>query len=239
MYQINQNCVACGNCTAECPAGAIKEDDRYSIDTKLCTDCGSCTSKCSADAIEKVPEISNTRQEEELEPFRNTGAFPPSKGDLVPLYPIGFGFVNSAVNIGNNQYVIDYYATVYDYTGDGSGLAIKQPDRGLSSASTLKQPSVSEMKEFRKQLNERNLTFDYGYGKIVYKAITRVPAGDSYYFIDTDMAIREAKDDGLDSSIHSARFKQGNYFMYKGAAELVGQDVRICIKSYAVQNGNY
>ncbi|WP_289622077.1 4Fe-4S binding protein, partial [Bacteroides congonensis] len=33
MYQINQNCIVCGNCIAECPVGAIKEGDHYSIDT--------------------------------------------------------------------------------------------------------------------------------------------------------------------------------------------------------------
>lgn len=35
MYQINQNCVACGNCIAECPVGAIIEGDVYYIDTDM------------------------------------------------------------------------------------------------------------------------------------------------------------------------------------------------------------
>lgn len=239
MYQINQNCVACGNCIAECPVGAIKEGDHYSIDTELCTDCGACTSECAADAIERGSESANTGQAEELEEFQDTGVFPPSKGDLVTLYPAGFGFVNSAVDIGNNQYAVDFYATVYDYTGDGAGLVVKQPDNGLSPASSLKQPSVSQMKEFRRKLNERNLTFDYGYQKIIHKAITRVPAGASYYFIDADMAIREAVDDGAATGIHYARFKQANYFKSGRTAEGVGKNVRVCFRSHVVDNGSY
>lgn len=239
MYQINQNCVACGNCIAECPVGAIKESEHYSIDTELCTDCGACTSGCAADAIERVPEPSNTEQMEQLEGFQDTGVFPPSKGDLVTLYPAGFGFVNSAVDIGNNQYAVDFYATVYDYTGDGTGLVVKQPDNGLLLASNLKQPSVNQMQEFRRKLNERNLTFDYGYQKIIHKAITRVPAGTSYCFIDTDMAIREAVDDGAATGIHSAHFNQANYFKSKRTAEGVGKNVRVCFKGHAISDGSY
>lgn len=242
MYQINENCIACGNCIAECPEGAISEGEIYSINPDVCTDCGACLMGCSVDAIEHVaisPESPNTGVEEELEAFKNTGKYPPSKGDIIPLYPIGYGFVNNITDSGNDHYIVELDATVYDYIGEGCGLYIKQPETMSLSSSDFKRPGESQLKEFRKQLNERNLTFDYGYGRIVYKAITRVPAGDSYYFIDTDMATREATDDRLDSGIHYARFKQGNYFMYKRAADLVGQNVRICIKSYAVQNGNF
>jgi len=238
MYQINQNCVACGNCIAECPVGAIKEDDLYSIDTKLCTDCGACTSECAVDAIERIPESSNTGQMEELEPFKDTGKYPPSQGDLIYFPFDGFGFVDNVVFDGSNC-IVNFYATVYDYTKDSSGLEIKQPNRIVMSSSYLKKPTEAQMKELREHLNQRNLTFDYGYKKIIHKMITRVLAGTSYCFIDTDMAIREAVDDGATTGIHSARFNQANYFKSKRIAESVGQNVRVCLKGHTIIDGSY
>lgn len=238
MYQINQNCVACGNCIAECPVGAIKEGDLYSIDAKLCTDCGACTSECAADAIERIPESANTGQTEELEGFQDTGKYPPSQGDLIAFPHNGFGFVNNVIFDGS-QCLVDFYATVYDYTKDGSGLVVKQPDNIWLSSSDLNRPTETQMREFREHLNQRNLTFDYGYKRIIHKAISRVSAGASYCYIDTDMAIREAVEDGAATGIHFARFNQANYFKSKRTAEGVGKNVRICFKGYTISDGNY
>ncbi|HAI20668.1 MAG TPA: ferredoxin [Clostridiales bacterium UBA8153] len=51
-YTINDECVACGVCATECPAGAIKEGDvKYSIDAETCTECGLCIDICPVAAI--------------------------------------------------------------------------------------------------------------------------------------------------------------------------------------------
>lgn len=51
-YVINDNCVQCGACAAQCPAGAIAEGDgKYEINADACIDCGGCADGCPADAI--------------------------------------------------------------------------------------------------------------------------------------------------------------------------------------------
>lgn len=46
-YQINDDCISCGACQSECPAGAISEgSDKYVIDEGKCTDCGACADVC-------------------------------------------------------------------------------------------------------------------------------------------------------------------------------------------------
>ena len=69
-YKINPDtCVACGTCQGECPSGAIKEGDVYSIDPNIlkkgpitvkdvysidpniCIDCGTCADACPMGAI--------------------------------------------------------------------------------------------------------------------------------------------------------------------------------------------
>ena len=42
-YVISDDCISCGTCEGECPAGAISEGDgKYEIDADACMDCGSC-----------------------------------------------------------------------------------------------------------------------------------------------------------------------------------------------------
>lgn len=50
-HVIDDNCIACGSCEAECPVEAISAGDIYVIDPEVCTDCGSCVEVCPADAI--------------------------------------------------------------------------------------------------------------------------------------------------------------------------------------------
>lgn len=51
-YKISESeCVACGTCIGECPAGAIVEGDVYHIDPNLCLDCGTCAGVCPMGAI--------------------------------------------------------------------------------------------------------------------------------------------------------------------------------------------
>ena len=238
MYQINQNCIACGNCIAECPTRAITEEQSYFIDSQLCTACGQCISVCGVEAIEKIPAPSNSGQTEELEDFQNTGRYPPSQGDLIAFPHNGFGFVDNVVFEGSRCLVV-FYATVYDYTKTGGSLAVKQPDNIWLSLSDLKRPAEAQMKEFREHLNERNLTFDYGFKKVVNRAISRVEIGEQYYYLDTDMAERTAIDDGVDSGVHYARFKQGNYFKNLGRASLVGKEIRNTLKNFIMPNGTW
>ena len=48
-YVINPDlCMACGTCQGECPTGAIKEGDVYSIDADVCIDCGTSMSASTA-----------------------------------------------------------------------------------------------------------------------------------------------------------------------------------------------
>lgn len=50
---INDSCVSCGSCAAECPVGAISEGAaHYEIDADACLDCGACAAACPTGAIE-------------------------------------------------------------------------------------------------------------------------------------------------------------------------------------------
>lgn len=52
-YKINDECISCGVCEAECPVEAISAgDDKYVIDADLCTDCGACADVCPVDAAQ-------------------------------------------------------------------------------------------------------------------------------------------------------------------------------------------
>ena len=50
-YVITEDCAACGACMNECPAGAIKEGDIYSINPEECIECGVCFDTCGTGAI--------------------------------------------------------------------------------------------------------------------------------------------------------------------------------------------
>ena len=50
-YVISDDCIACGTCIDECPAGAISEGEKYSIDPNVCVDCGTCADVCPSGAI--------------------------------------------------------------------------------------------------------------------------------------------------------------------------------------------
>jgi len=51
-YVINDDCLSCGACAAQCPAEAIDMGDvHYVIDADKCLDCGACAAQCPADAI--------------------------------------------------------------------------------------------------------------------------------------------------------------------------------------------
>ena len=50
-YVIGDDCIACGTCIDECPAGAISEGEKYSINPDMCTECGTCADVCPSEAI--------------------------------------------------------------------------------------------------------------------------------------------------------------------------------------------
>ena len=50
-YAINDSCVNCGACTAECPVNAISQGDtQFVIDADTCIDCGNCANVCPVGA---------------------------------------------------------------------------------------------------------------------------------------------------------------------------------------------
>ena len=50
-YKISDKCTACGSCKDACPAEAIKEGAKYTIDSDACIDCGACSDTCPVSAI--------------------------------------------------------------------------------------------------------------------------------------------------------------------------------------------
>jgi ferredoxin len=69
-YMINENCVACGSCQAECPNGAISDGDITSvIDPRKCTECigahevSQCSSVCAVGACVPDPNHKETREQ--------------------------------------------------------------------------------------------------------------------------------------------------------------------------------
>ena len=49
-YIIDDSCIACGACIAECPVDAIAEGDPYVIDADACIDCGACATACPVES---------------------------------------------------------------------------------------------------------------------------------------------------------------------------------------------
>ncbi len=50
-YVINDECVSCGVCEAECPSSCISEgDSKYVINPEECTSCGACADVCPVGA---------------------------------------------------------------------------------------------------------------------------------------------------------------------------------------------
>lgn len=51
VYRINDDCISCGACEAECPVNWISsEDGKYQIDADACIECGSCAGVCPVGA---------------------------------------------------------------------------------------------------------------------------------------------------------------------------------------------
>ena len=55
-YVITDDCLACGSCASECPAGAIQEGSIYVI-TDACVECGTCVDVCPTGAIKEQQYI--------------------------------------------------------------------------------------------------------------------------------------------------------------------------------------
>ncbi len=50
-YVINDECLKCGACAAECPVEAISEGaDKYEINADVCIECGACAGACPVGA---------------------------------------------------------------------------------------------------------------------------------------------------------------------------------------------
>ncbi|MDD5870541.1 MAG: 4Fe-4S binding protein [Bacteroidales bacterium] len=53
-YVIDDTCVACGTCAANCPVEAISEGDIYVINPDTCISCGTCADNCPSEAIHEA-----------------------------------------------------------------------------------------------------------------------------------------------------------------------------------------
>ena len=53
-YFIDDSCIACGACMADCPTDAISEGDIYVIDAEKCIDCGVCASACPTESCKEA-----------------------------------------------------------------------------------------------------------------------------------------------------------------------------------------
>ena len=50
-YLINDECINCGACAAECPVACISEgDSKYVVDAATCIECGACAGVCPVGA---------------------------------------------------------------------------------------------------------------------------------------------------------------------------------------------
>ncbi len=50
-YKINEECISCGACEAECPVSCISAgDDKYVINADECIECGACAGVCPVGA---------------------------------------------------------------------------------------------------------------------------------------------------------------------------------------------
>ena len=50
-YKINDNCISCGACAANCPVECISQGDtKYVIDPEKCISCGTCAAVCPVEA---------------------------------------------------------------------------------------------------------------------------------------------------------------------------------------------
>jgi len=50
-YIINESCISCGACEAECPVSCISPGDSiYVINEDDCIECGACANVCPVDA---------------------------------------------------------------------------------------------------------------------------------------------------------------------------------------------
>lgn len=53
-YKINDACIKCGACAANCPVECIKEgNEKYEIDASMCIECGTCAGVCPVNAPEQ------------------------------------------------------------------------------------------------------------------------------------------------------------------------------------------
>ncbi len=50
-FKITDECISCGACVANCPAGAIEENGAAFVITDACIECGACQAGCPAGAI--------------------------------------------------------------------------------------------------------------------------------------------------------------------------------------------
>ena len=57
-YKINDNCISCGACEAECPVGAISAGDgKFVIDPEICISCGACANVCPVGALSQEQQF--------------------------------------------------------------------------------------------------------------------------------------------------------------------------------------
>lgn len=163
----------------------------------------------------------------------------PKVGTLLYLEGNQFGFIKSVIPY-ENSFVVDFSLVITDYTNEGGSIMVSRSFNMLLSAAGLNTfPSTQQLTELQRNLAKKDLFLNVSEAKIVYKVGTRVPSGSSYFYIDSDLNVKTAVEDGLSSGMSFVRFTKSNYFKSSTIASSLISSVSKALQSKEAASGTY
>ena len=185
---------------------------------------------------------------EDLVEFEETGGTTPTTAATVSIPTAGtllylegnqFGFIKSVITY-ENSFVVDFSLVITDYTNEGGSIMVSRSFSMLLSAAGLNTfPSTQQLTELQRNLAKKDLFLNVSEAKIVYKVGTRVPSGSSYFYIDSDLNVKTAVEDGLPSGMSFIRFAKSNYFKSSTIASSLISSVSKALQSKEAASGTY